>query len=104
MHKKLTSQEQKVKMMAAALYNTSGRQYREIQNAKKKNNTPDIPTGTLYMVVNRKWVDKGTYCRSCNTNLGFDQYLIDNHKYICKSINNNEEPTRGRGRPRKNVE
>ena len=95
--------ERRKKHMVSAMYNTKSKQYRDIQNAKKPDNMPEIQTGQLLAYMEGKWVNTGTYCLKCGTMMGLDKHLIDNHKYICKEINNNTE-SRPRGRPKKTKE
>lgn len=89
-YKKKSPIERKIISSLGGINNSTKAQLKKISKIKIDNVKPKVPTTTLYIYINGKWVCKGLCCRYCNSILNNDE-LIDKHQYICKVLNKKTE-------------
>ena len=81
--------QRKSRSMSGGVNSSDKSQLKKIAKIRHKPKIPQVPLGELYMRVKGVWIFKGTFCRLCKVTMR-DQTVIDNHRYICNSLNTKE--------------
>ena len=76
--------DKKSKYMMTGLNHSTSSQLKRLKNLDTSVELPQVPLGNLYFYDKKTWTDKGKFCYSCSKLLGFNEVVIDKHRYICK--------------------
>lgn len=88
---KKTPLEKKKSVLNVALNASSKAQLKRIEKANTSIVREQVPLGDLYMRVDKKWINKGKFCRLCSQPLAFNDIVIDKHRYVCNVLNKKKD-------------
>jgi hypothetical protein len=78
----------KTSRISSGMNHTTRSQLKKIQKVDTSKYIEQVPMGELYVRLKGIWVEKGKYCYICGSLLGFDEEVLDKHRYVCAGQKN----------------